>query len=141
MHLSLQPTTIRTTPARNWAACIIDELSFVHESVAKVFDLRELLSKKNENSDSDRDENDDEIPQISCQIMGYKYHLHTHAPVANVLYHLRMDELTGSHHKMQLNEHSGKWWQAFQKQDAKKALKTSLVFLLGRSCRMVSNAV
>jgi len=60
------------------------------------------------------------LPLFSCVVQ--KYHLHTHAPVANVLYHLgMMDALL--HGQMKLNERSGKRWQAFQKQDAKKALK------------------
>ncbi|KAE9403340.1 hypothetical protein BT96DRAFT_419656 [Gymnopus androsaceus JB14] len=78
------------------------------------------LATKAGDSDAESD-NDSTLPIFSCVVQ--KYHLHTHAPVANVLYHLGMDALSGSHGQMKLNERSGKRWQAFQKQDAKKALK------------------
>ncbi|KAE9401717.1 hypothetical protein BT96DRAFT_1091406, partial [Gymnopus androsaceus JB14] len=93
------------------------------------------MSKSSSDSDAGSD-NDSTLPIFSCVVQ--KYHLHTHAPVANALYHLGMDALSGSHGQMKLNERSGKRWQAFQKQDAKKALKAFPALIIKILARKVT---
>ncbi|KAJ3727641.1 hypothetical protein C8R42DRAFT_620753 [Lentinula raphanica] len=77
-------------------------------------------------SGSDTDEEDAPIPHFSCLGSGRKrFHLHTHAPIADVLYHLGKDALSGPLDKMQLNERCAQKWSLFQKREIRAALKAS----------------
>ncbi|KAJ3858911.1 hypothetical protein EV359DRAFT_68616, partial [Lentinula novae-zelandiae] len=81
----------------------------------------------NSDSDSESDADDENllVPQFSCLGSSRKcYHLHTHAPAANVLYHLGMNALSGTHEKMELNSQSAKKWTAFQRREMKEVLKS-----------------
>ncbi|KAJ4480786.1 hypothetical protein C8R41DRAFT_771229 [Lentinula lateritia] len=75
---------------------------------------------------SDESGSDDEAascPQFSCHTPGRSFHLHTHAPIANVLYHLGQDALSGPLNRMELNERSRKRWTVFRKKETKKVLE------------------
>ncbi|KAJ3851678.1 hypothetical protein EV368DRAFT_83283 [Lentinula lateritia] len=94
-----------------------------HGSVATATDLSGLsylslrvflplglpIDDSSENSDeSGSDDEAASCPQFSCHTPGRSFHLHTHAPIANVLYHLGQDALSGPLNRMELNEQSRK---------------------------------
>ena len=50
---------------------------------------------------------------FACTVAPHKYHLHTHAPIDNVVYHLGAGALTGSHSQMKLNSTAAARWNTF----------------------------
>ncbi|KAE9383937.1 hypothetical protein BT96DRAFT_739387, partial [Gymnopus androsaceus JB14] len=64
------------------------ELSGLSYLSLRVFLPLRLPAMKNSDSDSGSDDEDASYPQFLCQLAGCKFHLHTHALVANMLYHL-----------------------------------------------------
>ncbi|KDR70471.1 hypothetical protein GALMADRAFT_144757 [Galerina marginata CBS 339.88] len=67
-------------------------------------------------NDSDFDEDVNEgLPNFSCTMskLGLTYHLHTHAPVDDVVYNLGAEALTGSSYKKSLTQLAASRWKVF----------------------------
>ena len=66
------------------------------------------------------DDDDDEpseraAPDFTCSLTHHKYHLHTHAPTAHIIYHLGKDALKGDGHtRKSLTDLAASHWNAIQ---------------------------
>ncbi|KAF9526823.1 hypothetical protein CPB83DRAFT_837122 [Crepidotus variabilis] len=73
-------------------------------------------SDSHSTSEDSLDESSDDMPDFLCiGSAKMKYHLHTHAPVDNVLYHPGPKALVGSRNKMSLVPASALYWTALNK--------------------------
>ena len=69
---------------------------------------------------NDTDNEDDELsektaPDFTCSLTNHKYHLHTHAPAAHIIYHLGKDALKGdSATRKSLSDLAASHWNAIQ---------------------------
>lgn len=78
---------------------------------------------------AESDDDDDDSPQFSCQVSrSKKFHLHTHAPVKHLLYHLGPSALKGDDfHGKDLSAVGASRWKALQAPKVKKILTPKLV--------------
>ena len=65
-------------------------------------------------SDDDEDE-EENVPDFTCTLRNNKYHLHTHAPVYHLIYHLGRDALLGDNFlRKSLSQSAASHWKAVQ---------------------------
>ncbi|KAF5327526.1 hypothetical protein D9619_004409 [Psilocybe cf. subviscida] len=77
------------------------------------------IESSTDDMEDDADTDDDDCnPDFTCtplQNSKFKYHLHTHAPVENVVYHLGSRALSGTYSKKKLEAMSASRWKTFTK--------------------------
>ena len=81
-----------------------------------------MCSKEGE-EDEDEDEEGDVMP-FSCVVGPQQSHIHTHAPIHNLLYHLGRLALVGEPHLMSLAPFAIPHWTALIKKETRQALST-----------------
>ena len=87
----------------------------------KVFFIQLIIDLSKDSSCSSEDDDSDDIP-FSC-LTGHgesKSRIYTHAPIANLLYHLGYHALTGNPSSMTLTPFAQPHWVALMRKEARK---------------------
>ena len=77
--------------------------------------INHIFIQEADDDDDDDDEAEKTTPDFTCSVGNHKYHLHTHAPAAHIIYHLGKNALTGDHPtKKSPTDLAASHWNAIQ---------------------------